>query len=191
MSTLTISGNGKSILFQEIDEETAERYAELGVVSEEMYDEFESEAEYYDTGFFESADVYIDDKHIGTVEEIIELGKDSSEYKELQKLFLAPEIGELNNALVKEQFYRGTFIETEISDYYNLDGKLSPDFIRDFMRNISVVTGGLYSMGSWNGEESDGDDISPKSADVYMLFNGKQYRCLFNDEITLTKKRFI
>ena len=38
MSTLTISGDGKLILFQEIDEETAERYAELGIVSEEISD---------------------------------------------------------------------------------------------------------------------------------------------------------
>ena len=176
MSTLTISGNGKSILFQEIDEDTAERYVELGVISEEIYDKFESEAGYYDTGFFESAGVYIDNKHIGTVEEIIELGKNSDSYKRLQELFSAPEMGVIHNALVKEQYYRGTFIETKILNYADFDGKLSPDFIRDFMRNISVATGGLYSMESWNGEICDEDDINPKSADIYVLFNGKRYR---------------
>jgi hypothetical protein len=176
MSTLTISGNGKSIVFQKIDEETTERYAGLGTISEEIYDKFESEAEYYDTGFFESADVYIDNKHIGTVEEIIELGKDSPEYKRLQELFSAPEMGVIQNALVKEQYYRGIFIEIKISNYVDSDGKLSPDFIRDFMRNISVVTGRLYSMESWNGEICDEDDLSPKSADIYVLFNGKRYR---------------
>ena len=182
MPTLTISGNGKSILFQEIDEETAERYAELGTILEEIYDKFESEAEYYDTGFFESADVYINNKHIGTVEEIIELGKDSCDYKRLHELFSAPEMGMVQNALVKEQYYRGTFIETKISNYADSDGKLSPDFIGDFMRNVSVATGGLYSMGSWNGEICDEDDISPKSADIYVLVNGKRYRYLVDDE---------
>jgi hypothetical protein len=80
MSTLTISGNGKSILFKEIDEETAEKYAELGAISEEIYEEFESNCE-SESGFFESADVYMDDKHIGTVEEIIELGEDSPDVR--------------------------------------------------------------------------------------------------------------
>ena len=183
MPTLTISGNGKSILFKEIDEETAERYAELGAISEEIYEEFESNCE-SESGFFESADVYMDDKHIGTVEEIIELGEDSPDYKLLQELFLAPEIGELKNAFVENQFSSGTFLETEIPDYPDVNSKLSPDFIKDFMQNICVATGGLYGMESWDGEGYE-EDIGSDGEDTFVIFNGKQHICIVDDETFL------
>ena len=190
MSTLTISGDGKWILIQEIDEETAEKYAELGAISEEIFEEFEDESEGYESGFFESADVYIDDKHIGTVEEIIELGKNSDSYKRLQKGFLAPEMRMVQNALVEDRYERGTFIETEIPDYPDVNGKLSPDFIKDFIANIYVATGGLYEMGNWNGEEweggeCDGKDTYLKDTELYLLFKGNQHECIVDDETFL------
>ena len=75
MSKIEIQGEGLWILLQELDEETASNYASKQKLTSGEFDDFYDECDGNGFGFYGSATITVDDVEIGTVEDIINLGK--------------------------------------------------------------------------------------------------------------------
>ncbi len=175
MPVLKIWGWGKRFLVEKLDVSIAKKFAESGLISESENEEFEGESDGYALGFDPSAIIFIDDKEICTVEELISFGVDCEKYDELENATVGKEISEVKNAWVKEETYKGVFAEVTIKDYDLKEGVPSKEFIADFMNNLQESTGRLFYLPEWNGEEVDDDDLSGKSGEYFILLNGERY----------------
>lgn len=186
MAKLTISGAGKWININPLDEATARKYAELVVLTASEYNACESNSQGYAEGFYLSANVYLDEQHMGTVEQLISLGKESDDYKMLQQsLSNNVVLSVVKNAWVREQDYNGSFVEADIADYYtNNNTSISPHFIRDFIKNLRVTSSGLFDMIEWNGNRYGFFVIESPSNwdDSYILFNGQRHEFIVEED---------
>ena len=186
MAKLTISGAGKWININPLDEATARKYAELVVLTASEYNTCESNSQGYAEGFYLSANVYLDEQHMGTVEQLISLGKESDDYKMLQQsISNNVDLSAVKNAWVREQDYNGSFVEADIADYYtNNNTSISPHFIRDFIKNLRVTSSGLFDMIEWNGNRYGFFVIESPSNwdDSYILFNGQRHEFIVEED---------
>lgn len=160
------------MLVTQLDELIAKRYAETATITESENDQLEQDSEGYAFGFSPDSVVYVNEREIGTVSEIIEKFKGTDRYDYIEKNLNVPEINNINNAWVKEEIYKGAFVDVEIEDDC-VDAKgVTDQFFEKFINNIDVSDEYLFQLSEWEGKEVDEDGIHGKSSDYFVIYNG-------------------
>ncbi|WP_262966438.1 hypothetical protein [Methylobacter psychrophilus] len=184
MSKIEIQGDGVWILLQLLDEETASVYASKEQLTSDEFDDFMDESDGNGFGFYSSAEITVDDIVIGTVEDIINLGKNVPNGPILIE-GLSKEL-ELNieNGLVDVQSQDGTFVSSEIPDYkISEDGTPSNEFIKDFIQSISFDEDCCaFSLTEWNGIDLDDNKLTNGYTNLYLFYQGKQVEIGVNED---------
>ena len=186
MAKLTISGSGKWINVNPLDEMTAKKYAETVVLTRSEYSTCEMNSQAYAEGFYPSANVYLNDQHMGTVDQLLASGKHYEEYHTLQEaLANSSDISTIKNAWVREHDYKGNFVAADIADDYTADETaVSANFIRDFIKNLRVTSLGLFDMMEWNGNRYGFYAIESPSKwdDTYILYQGQRHEFVVEED---------
>lgn len=182
MSVLKIYGWGKWLLLNELDESTAKTYAESGSISDSDNSELEDESDSYAFGFNPDAMVIVDDKEIGTVIDVLDKSKGTDRYEFITKNISKSEIDNLQNAWLKEETYKGTFVEVDIEDDCVDKNGVTDKFYERFVENIQVVDSYLFYMPLWKGTEVFEDDIDGKSSEFYVKYDGEIYELNIEEE---------
>jgi len=186
MARLTVSDSGKWININPLDEMTAKKYAESVVLTDSEYNACETNSHTFAEGFYPSANVYLNDLHMGTIDQLISAGKDYEEYQTLQEaLSTCSEVSALKHAWVREHDYKGNFVTADIADEYIADkNPIAPNFIRDFIKNLRVTPLGLFDMTEWNGNRYGFYAIESPSKwdDSYILYHGQRYEFIVEED---------
>ena len=185
MAKLVISGSGKWVDIAPLDEVTAKKYAELVVLKSSEYQACEINSHGYAEGFYGSANIYLNDMLICSVDEMIKLSKAYDESGAFfQVLSNRSNIPLIKNAWVREQDCTGNFVDADILDYPDGGESISPFFIKDFIKNIRVTNFGLFDMMNWNENRYGFYAIESPSKwdDTYILFNGQRHEFVIEED---------
>ena len=175
MAMLKIWGWGTWLSVTQLDESIAKKYADSQLISESENDNLDMESDGISYGFDRSADVYVDDIHLGTVDEVLEKSKDSEKYQEIMKDISFSEINTIKNAWVKEESYKGVFAEVEIDKDCLDENGVTKKFYEDFIENIELVDANQFYLPQWNENPVEEDGVDCKSAEFFIMYNNKSY----------------
>lgn len=171
MSTLSVSGEGIWVVGLELESDELESIKSAGEIDEDRLEEIRDESMGCGLGFTAEAIVYIDDKPLCTIGELIEVAK-SEHLKNALRVKQRQEPFE--NGWVSERAVRGVFFSEELSSLIKGKKPISDEKIKKaIIENLSVENDCFFSLSDWSDE--DNSDLDTKADDEYFLMNGERF----------------
>jgi hypothetical protein len=177
---LSVAGWGSFYLVKKMTAKEVKSYTDKDELTDDEIDDLKSESDGYLEGFNSSSYVYVDDEPLCMVESLIKKGKKHHKYQELMAAIQDTDlVPELKNAFLCIFTQKGEFLSFETSESYDFSGKKIPiNFIEDFLNNLEIATGNIFTLNEWNGEDLNNEFVgSIKDETNKIIADGVWYDC--------------